>query len=605
MAHDIFISYSHKDKAIADAICANLENAGARCWIAPRDIAPGQDWPTAISDAIASSRIMVLVFSANSNSSDDVGRELILAANNKLIIIPFKIENIPPEPGKQYYLARTHWLDAMNPPTQEEIDKLVGFVKSFMSGEKAASGSPAGRGGGLPSSRQAQARGRFQRKYIWLWAIPLLILLGGAGWLVFHSLGLAAPPAPPTETATTPIGASTPRTDTPTETLEPISITIWHQWSGEQLAAAQDVFDAYMTLHPNITIILSNFGTNMTDSLNAAVPSGQGPDIIAGELQLTSNLAENAAAGNIVPLDDYGITQDWLKSTYEPAAANGVIWNGKIWALPESESGYAMIYNRELASASDFPEDPLDFNGLLAEAKSYYEANGKPLFSYSSLYAYSLGPVFFGFGLPTFVDEQGNAYLDTEQALDATIWLVKTKPYTLPLDQGSSSGISAFLEKQAAAVWCGSWVIKNIREAGLDYGVLPMGRSFVSVNAVLLTSNAVDRGHDQAAADILKYYTSVEIQKQITLRIAENTDGVYIPAQTAVLHDPQVTAYPDIVVFAAALHQGVPYPNGLYARVALDHVNKALSIIWTESQAPDSALVEAQAEIEADVAGMR
>jgi hypothetical protein len=133
LAHDVFISYSHKDKPIADAICANLESTGFRCWIAPRDIAPGLDWPTAISNAISASRLMVLVFSANSNSSNDVSRELILAANSNLIIIPFKIDNIVPEPGKQYYLARTHWLDAMNPPTQDQINTLVSYIRSFLS----------------------------------------------------------------------------------------------------------------------------------------------------------------------------------------------------------------------------------------------------------------------------------------------------------------------------------------------------------------------------------------------------------------------------------------------------------------------------------------
>jgi hypothetical protein len=132
MTHEVFISYSHHDKAIADGVCANLEQAGIRCWIAPRDIAPGYDWPTAISAAIKTSRVMVLIFSSRSNSSDDVGRELILAANNKLIIVPFKIEDVAPEPGKEYYLARTHWLDAMDPPTQEQVDKLVSCVRTFL-----------------------------------------------------------------------------------------------------------------------------------------------------------------------------------------------------------------------------------------------------------------------------------------------------------------------------------------------------------------------------------------------------------------------------------------------------------------------------------------
>ena len=38
MAHDVFVSYSHHDKAQADAVCATLEAKGIRCWIAPRDV---------------------------------------------------------------------------------------------------------------------------------------------------------------------------------------------------------------------------------------------------------------------------------------------------------------------------------------------------------------------------------------------------------------------------------------------------------------------------------------------------------------------------------------------------------------------------------------
>ena len=41
MAHDVFVSYSHKDKATADAVVARLEQDGSRCWVAPRDIVPG------------------------------------------------------------------------------------------------------------------------------------------------------------------------------------------------------------------------------------------------------------------------------------------------------------------------------------------------------------------------------------------------------------------------------------------------------------------------------------------------------------------------------------------------------------------------------------
>jgi TIR domain len=37
----VLISHSSKDRATADTICAHLESAGIKCWIAPRDIEPG------------------------------------------------------------------------------------------------------------------------------------------------------------------------------------------------------------------------------------------------------------------------------------------------------------------------------------------------------------------------------------------------------------------------------------------------------------------------------------------------------------------------------------------------------------------------------------
>lgn len=51
-----------------------LESRGIRCWIAPRDIIPGEDWGAAIIDAIKDARAMVLVFSSHSNESDQIKR---------------------------------------------------------------------------------------------------------------------------------------------------------------------------------------------------------------------------------------------------------------------------------------------------------------------------------------------------------------------------------------------------------------------------------------------------------------------------------------------------------------------------------------------------
>jgi hypothetical protein len=129
MAHDVFISHSTQDKVVADAVCAALEAEKIRCWIAPRDIKSGESWAEAITDALKKSKLMVLIFSDHSNQSKQVANELTLAVNAKAVVVPLKIEDIPPSKVMEYYLTGAHWLDALNPPTESQIDRLVQTVK--------------------------------------------------------------------------------------------------------------------------------------------------------------------------------------------------------------------------------------------------------------------------------------------------------------------------------------------------------------------------------------------------------------------------------------------------------------------------------------------
>src|ERR1700761_1100809 len=104
MAHDVFLSHTHADAEAAQAVCAALEARGIECWIAPRDVRPGADWEQSIMDAIAGARAMVLIFSAHTNSSEHVKREVNVAGDAHTVIIPFRIENVMPEGALRYNL---------------------------------------------------------------------------------------------------------------------------------------------------------------------------------------------------------------------------------------------------------------------------------------------------------------------------------------------------------------------------------------------------------------------------------------------------------------------------------------------------------------------
>lgn len=378
----------------------------------------------------------------------------------------------------------------------------------------------------------------------------------------------------------------------------PVTITIWHQWSGDYLKAIQAVFTQYMTDHPNVTIVL-DAPENVTDALKVAIPAGEGPDIIGWA---NDNIGSQALVGNIIDLGTLGVTQEFLNSTYEPAAVNGVVWQGKIWALPESQEAIAIVYNKAVASETDFPTDPTDFAGLLAKAKAYAEANpGKFLVCNQGLGngdAYHEAPIYFGFGVPGYVDDTGKAYLNTPEALAAGKWIKEFSAYA-PKETSHDICKSMITEGTAAAWWTGPWAIADLEAAGIDYGILSMGKPFVGIKTLMITKNAVDRGSAEVALDIIKYYTNAA--NETTVALTNKT----IPANTAALKDPQIQALATIKGFGASANLGIPMANTPYASAQWTPVADATNAIWNGSQTPDQALAAAQTAIDTAIAGMK
>ncbi|MCJ7624913.1 MAG: toll/interleukin-1 receptor domain-containing protein, partial [Anaerolineaceae bacterium] len=128
MSQDIFVSYSSKDKIVADAVVAALEKNDIRCWYAPRDIRPGGDWGESITHAIDDSALMLLIFSNNSNQSKRVLDEIYFAISEEKTILPFRIENLAPSGAMRLHLSSRHWLDAYDPSWEAYINKLVNTV---------------------------------------------------------------------------------------------------------------------------------------------------------------------------------------------------------------------------------------------------------------------------------------------------------------------------------------------------------------------------------------------------------------------------------------------------------------------------------------------
>lgn len=128
----VFISYCQPDKSVADAVCAGLEGAGIPCWIAPRNVRPGENWGRSIVKSIAASKVMVVVFSSHTNESPHVMNEIERAVSHRMVILPFRIEKVQPCEDLELFISSRHWLDAFEPPLEPKIAELVSAVQGVL-----------------------------------------------------------------------------------------------------------------------------------------------------------------------------------------------------------------------------------------------------------------------------------------------------------------------------------------------------------------------------------------------------------------------------------------------------------------------------------------
>lgn len=129
--YDVFISYSSYDQKIAEGICGYLEGNGYRCFVAYRDILPGVVWARAITEAMDSSAMMVVVFSEAFNGSEQTDREIEMASENKMPILPYRIASTDLTGAKKYYLKNINWIDAF-PNPEGYFGKLLESVKRLV-----------------------------------------------------------------------------------------------------------------------------------------------------------------------------------------------------------------------------------------------------------------------------------------------------------------------------------------------------------------------------------------------------------------------------------------------------------------------------------------
>ena len=131
-AETIFVSYSSNDRPFALGLVKELQSMGANVWIDQLGIGLGENWDTAIEEALEKSETFMLILSPTSVESQNVQDEVSVAINTKKKLVPILIK----ECELPMRWQRRQYADLTNDP-----DKAINDILTFLGLKEQASNS--------------------------------------------------------------------------------------------------------------------------------------------------------------------------------------------------------------------------------------------------------------------------------------------------------------------------------------------------------------------------------------------------------------------------------------------------------------------------------
>jgi cellobiose transport system substrate-binding protein len=422
----------------------------------------------------------------------------------------------------------------------------------------------------------------------------------------------ASAPVAATTSATAPSAAtsSAPASSAPAET---ITIGLFGTFGFKEAG----LYDAYMKLHPNITIKEDDVeqSSDYYKALQTHLAAGSGlDDIQAIEIGFVADVTANHA-GQFVDFNSLPEGAQ-LKSTFYPWKwAMATTADNKTVGLGTDAGPESMCYRPDLLKAAGLPSDraTLDtqwstWQGFINFGKQYVAKTHKPfLDSAASIFNAAVTQ-----GTEGYDNSSGKPDVKNSDGV-TTAWSLATSAATAKITAGlsqfSTPWNQAFANGEFAAISCPSWMLGYITsEAGqavsgdwdvasLPGGAANWGGSWLGVPKA---------GTHQADAEALAEWLTAPAQ-QITMWTSQQ----HFPSSSTAAQDPSVAAAtsdyfnkaPIGQIFGASASKLKQQPIGPYDTQIQSDIDTSLANVETKGEAPAKAFSEALANIAQVVGG--
>jgi hypothetical protein len=152
----VFISYSRMDQERVLPIVERLRQSGVTAWIDQEGIDGASFWAEEIVNAIRGCTVFLFMISENSVDSSHTNRELALAAERNLPILPIYLSRAELPARTAYQLAGIHYIEMFDGPTERAVKTVLHALQR--AGIELAA-SPLRPGAGLVSEPRRAAPG--------------------------------------------------------------------------------------------------------------------------------------------------------------------------------------------------------------------------------------------------------------------------------------------------------------------------------------------------------------------------------------------------------------------------------------------------------------
>jgi len=381
----------------------------------------------------------------------------------------------------------------------------------------------------------------------------------------------------------------------PVEEEQPITITIWHSWSGSELDVLNDAVSKYTAAHPKVTIDqLQVPFDQLKNKFQTASAGGGGPDILVGPADWIGDFTK---ANLIAPIDSY--VDSGFLSKYVKGAVDQVTLNGKMMAMPESTECVAMVYNKDLVK--DLPKDT-DSMITLADSLQTGDTYG---LVYNTGFYFTAG-YFSAAGVNLF-DASNNAIVNQGdggvKALNFLKKLADDPKIIAANDYGKAD--SMFKEGKAAIIINGPWAVGDyVKALGTDkVGVAPMPSfsvtgnpfaPFVNTKDFMINANS-DDAHKKAAMDFVKFLVGKDMEQEFFEK------AKHIPSNI----DVDTSSDPVINGFLEQMKTGVPMPIVSEMGAVWDPMQTAIDSVLAGKATPEDAVNTAEDSITKKIQDIR